>query len=115
MVRPGAQLVALKRIIDAYPDIYGVVFCRTRHETRQVAESLLEAGYDADALHGELSQQQRDVVMQRFRNRRLKLLVATDVAARGIDVEGISHVIHLGLPDEVAAYTHRSGRTARAG
>lgn len=115
VVRPGAQLVALKRIIDAYPDIYGVVFCRTRHETRQVAESLLEAGYDADALHGELSQQQRDVVMQRFRNRRLKLLVATDVAARGIDVEGISHVIHLGLPDEVAAYTHRSGRTARAG
>ena len=115
VVRPGAQLVALKRIIDAYPDIYGVVFCRTRHETRQVAESLLEAGYDADALHGELSQQQRDVVMQRFRNRRLKMLVATDVAARGIDVEGISHVIHLGLPDEVAAYTHRSGRTARAG
>ncbi len=115
VVRPGAQLVALKRIIDAYPDIYGVVFCRTRHETRQVAESLLEAGYDADALHGDLSQQQRDVVMQRFRNRRLKMLVATDVAARGIDVEGISHVIHLGLPDEVAAYTHRSGRTARAG
>ncbi|SCY13405.1 DEAD/DEAH box helicase [Desulfoluna spongiiphila] len=115
VVRPGSQLVALKRIIDAYPDIYGVVFCRTRHETRQVAESLLEAGYDADALHGDLSQQQRDVVMQRFRNRRLKLLVATDVAARGIDVEGISHVIHFGLPDEVAAYTHRSGRTARAG
>lgn len=115
VVRPGAQLVALKRIIDGYPDIYGVVFCRTRHETRQVAESLLEAGYDADALHGDLSQQQRDVVMQRFRNRRLKLLVATDVAARGIDVEGISHVIHFGLPDEVAAYTHRSGRTARAG
>lgn len=115
VVRPGMQLVALKRIIDAYPDIYGVVFCRTRHETRQVAEALLEAGYDADALHGDLSQQQRDVVMQRFRNRRLKMLVATDVAARGIDVEGISHVIHFGLPDEVAAYTHRSGRTARAG
>jgi len=115
VVRPGSQLVALKRIIDASPDLYGLVFCRTRHETRQVAESLLEAGYDADALHGDLSQQQRDVVMQRFRNRRLKLLVATDVAARGIDVEGISHVIHFGLPDEVAAYTHRSGRTARAG
>ncbi|WP_300666873.1 DEAD/DEAH box helicase [Desulfoluna sp.] len=115
VVRPGSQLVALKRIIDASPDLYGLVFCRTRHETRQVADSLLEAGYDADALHGELSQQQRDVVMQRFRNRRLKLLVATDVAARGIDVEGISHVIHYGLPDEVAAYTHRSGRTARAG
>lgn len=115
VVRPGAQLVALQRIIDAYPDIYGLVFCRTRHETRQVAETLLEAGYDADALHGELSQQQRDLVMQRFRSRRLKLLVATDVAARGIDVDGISHVIHLGLPDEMAAYTHRSGRTARAG
>lgn len=115
VVRPGTQLVALKRIIDASPGIYGLIFCRTRHETRQVAETLLEAGYDADALHGELSQQQRDAVMQRFRNRRLKLLVATDVAARGIDVEGVTHVIHLGLPDEVAAYTHRSGRTARAG
>ena len=115
VVRPGTELVALRRLIDANPDIYGVVFCRTRHETRQVAESLVECGYDADALHGDLSQQQRDAVMQRFRNRRLRLLVATDVAARGIDVEGISHVIHLGLPDEVAAYTHRSGRTARAG
>ena len=115
MVRPGSEMIALRRLIDANPDIYGVVFCRTRHETRQVAEALGECGYDADALHGDLSQQQRDAVMQRFRNRRLRLLVATDVAARGIDVEGISHVIHLGLPDEIAAYTHRSGRTARAG
>lgn len=106
---------ALKRLIDFYPDIYGLIFCRTRNETRQVAEHLLKDGYNAEALHGDLSQAQRDLVMKKFRDRSLQLLVATDVAARGLDVEDISHVIHYNLPDEPELYTHRSGRTARAG
>ena len=107
---------ALKRIIDYDPDIYGLIFCRTRNETRQVSEKLMKDGYNAEALHGELSQAQRDTVMGRFRNKSLQLLVATDVAARGLDVDDdISHVINYNFPDEAEIYTHRSGRTARAG
>ncbi len=106
---------ALKRLIDFYPDIYGLVFCRTRKETQEIAEKLIRDGYDAEALHGDLSQQVRDKVMQRFRNKNLQILIATDVAARGIDVKDISHVINYKLPDEAENYTHRSGRTARAG
>lgn len=106
---------AMRRIVDAYPDIYAIVFCRTRNETRDIAESLMKDGYNADAIHGELSQAQRARVMKRFRDRNLQILVATDVAARGIDVKDISHVIHYSLPDEAEVFTHRSGRTARAG
>lgn len=106
---------ALKRIIDYDPDIYGLIFCRTRNETRLVSEKLMKDGYNAEALHGELSQAQRDNVMGRFRNKSLQLLVATDVAARGLDVNNISHVINYNFPDEAETYTHRSGRTARAG
>jgi len=106
---------ALKRIADFYPDIFAVVFCRTKIETQKVADKLIKDGYNADALHGDLSQSQRDHVMKRFRARTLQLLVATDVAARGIDVSDITHVIHYNLPDEIENYTHRSGRTARAG
>ena len=106
---------ALKRIADFYPDIFAVVFCRTKIETQKVADKLIKDGYNADALHGDLSQAQRDHVMKRFRARTLQLLVATDVAARGIDVSDITHVIHYNLPDEIENYTHRSGRTARAG
>jgi len=105
----------LRRIIDFTPDIYGLIFCRTRCETQTVAEMLVQDGYRADALHGDLSQTQRDHVMGRFRNRAIQLLVATDVAARGLDVEGISHIIHYQMPDDPDTYTHRSGRTARAG
>ncbi|MFP4621847.1 MAG: DEAD/DEAH box helicase [Bacteroidales bacterium] len=104
---------ALKRIADYHPDIYGLIFCRTRKETKEVADKLLRDGYNADALHGELSQSQRDHVMKRFRDRSLQMLVATDVAARGIDVDDISHVINYNLPDELEVYTHRSGRTGR--
>ncbi|MFA8434559.1 MAG: DEAD/DEAH box helicase [Marinifilaceae bacterium] len=106
---------ALKRIVDFYPEIYGIIFCRTRRETQEVAEYLMRDGYNADALHGELTQQQRDRVMRKFKNRSLQLLVATDVAARGIDVDNLTHVLHYNLPDELEFYTHRSGRTARAG
>ncbi len=106
---------ALKRLIDFNPKIFGLVFCRTRRETQQVAEKLGKDGYSAEALHGDLSQAQRDRVMNMFRNRSIQLLVATDVAARGIDVDDITHVINYNLPDEVENYTHRSGRTARAG
>jgi ATP-dependent RNA helicase DeaD len=105
----------LKRVVDFYPDIYGIIFCRTRKETQEVAELLMKDGYNADALHGDLTQVQRDRVMRNFKNRSLQLLVATDVAARGIDVDDLSHVIHYMLPDELEFYTHRSGRTARAG
>ncbi|MEA2109657.1 MAG: DEAD/DEAH box helicase [Pseudomonadota bacterium] len=105
----------LKRIADSNPDIYAIIFCRTRHETREIAEKLIEDGYNADALHGELSQGQRDEVMHKFRRRNLQLLVATDVAARGLDVKDISHVINYNLPDDGSSYTHRSGRTGRAG
>jgi ATP-dependent RNA helicase DeaD len=105
----------LRRIVDFNPDIYGIVFCRTRRETQQVSDKLITSGYNADALHGELSQAQRDSVMQKFRTKHLQILVATDVAARGIDVDDITHVIHYNLPDDIEAYIHRSGRTARAG
>jgi ATP-dependent RNA helicase DeaD len=106
---------ALKRIVDYNLDIFAVVFCRTKIDTQRIAENLMRDGYNADALHGDLTQQQRDKVMGAFRNKSLQLLVATDVAARGIDVSNITHVIHLNLPDEIEYYTHRSGRTARAG
>lgn len=105
----------LKRIVDYFPNIYGIVFCRTRVETKEIADKLMQDGYNADALHGELSQAQRDIVMQKFRMRNLQLLIATDVAARGLDVDDLSHVINYGLPDEAEIYTHRSGRTGRAG
>ncbi|MBN1636622.1 MAG: DEAD/DEAH box helicase [Deltaproteobacteria bacterium] len=106
---------ALKRILDYSPGIFGLVFCRTRKETQDVAARLMQDGYDSDALHGELSQAQRDSVMQRFRQASIRILVATDVAARGLDVNDITHVIHYNLPDEPEMYIHRSGRTARAG
>ena len=106
---------ALKRIVDYYPQIYGIIFCRTRKETQEIADKLMQEGYNADSLHGELSQAQRDAVMQKFRIRNLQLLVATDVAARGLDVDDLTHVINYGLPDEVESYTHRRGRTGRAG
>jgi len=106
---------ALKRILDYTPEIFGLIFCRTRIDTQRIAEMLMKDGYNADSLHGDLTQQQRDRVMVKFRNRTLQILVATDVAARGIDVDDITHVIHLNLPDELEFYTHRSGRTARAG
>ncbi len=105
----------LKRIIDFEPDMYGVIFCRTRRETAEVAEKLMKNNYSAEPLHGELSQAQRDRVMRAFRKKSIQLLVATDVAARGIDVDDITHVINYNLPDEIESYTHRSGRTARAG
>lgn len=106
---------ALKRLADANPDIFSVIFCRTKRDTQKVAEQLIEDGYNAAALHGDLSQNQRDLVMKSFRNRQIQMLVATDVAARGIDVDDITHVINYQLPDEVEVYTHRSGRTGRAG
>ena len=115
MVHARDRYLALKRIADINPDIFGIVFCRTRHETKEVAEKLIGDGYNADALHGDLSQAQRDQVMHRFRSRHLQILVATDVAARGIDVNDLSHVINYNLPDDIEAYTHRSGRTGRAG
>jgi len=105
----------LKRIADMHPDIYGIVFCRTRQETKQVADKLMNGGYNADALHGDLSQAQRDLVMNRFRKKQLQMLVATDVAARGLDVNDLTHVINYNLPDEMESYIHRSGRTGRAG
>jgi ATP-dependent RNA helicase DeaD len=106
---------ALKRICDANPNVYGIVFCRTKRETAQVADNLIQDGYNADALHGDLSQAQRDGVMQKFRKKSLQILVATDVAARGLDVNELTHVINYKLPDQTEAYTHRSGRTGRAG
>ena len=115
MVHAKDKYLALKRIVDYYPQIYGIIFCRTRKETQEIADKLIQDGYNADSLHGELSQQQRDLVMQKFRQRHLQLLVATDVAARGLDVDDLTHVIHYGLPDDTESYTHRSGRTGRAG
>ena len=109
------RYAALKRIADYYPQIYGIIFCRTRKETQEIADKLIQDGYNADSLHGELSQAQRDLVMQKFRQRHLQLLVATDVAARGLDVNDLTHVINYGLPDDIESYTHRSGRTGRAG
>lgn len=108
------RYLALKRVVDVNPDIYGIVFCRTRQETKEAAEKLIRDGYNADALHGDLSQVQRDQVMNRFRNRSLQILVATDVAARGLDVHDITHVINYNLPEDTDVYTHRSGRTGRA-
>ena len=109
------RYLALKRIMDYNTDIYGIVFCRTRRETKEIADKLIKDGYNADALHGDLSQSQRDRVMKRFREKNLQMLVATDVAARGIDVNDITHVINYNLPEELSTYTHRSGRTGRAG
>ncbi len=106
---------ALKRILDYHPDMYGIIFCRTKAETQDIAERLIKDGYVADSLHGDLTQMQRDKVMAAFREKTLQVLIATDVAARGIDVDNLTHVIHLHLPDDMAYYTHRSGRTARAG
>ncbi len=115
IVKARDKYAALKRIVDYNPDIFGVVFCKTKMDTQDVAEHLIKDGYNADALHGDLSQQQRDKVMQRFRDRNMQLLIATDVAARGIDVNNVTHVINYALPDEIESYTHRSGRTGRAG
>ncbi len=115
MVRAQDKYLALKRIADFYPNIYAIVFCRTRKETQEIADKLIQDGYNADSLHGELSQAQRDYVMQKFRIKNIQLLVATDVAARGLDVDDLTHVINYGLPDETESYTHRSGRTGRAG
>ncbi|MFM2206188.1 MAG: Cold-shock box protein [Bacteroidota bacterium] len=115
VVHERDRYAALKRLLDASPGLFAVVFCRTKIDTQKVAEQLIRDGYNADALHGDLSQQQRDKVMDRYRQRSLQVLVATDVAARGIDVSDITHVIHYHLPDEIENYTHRSGRTARAG
>lgn len=115
MVHAKDRYLALKRIADMYPGIYGIVFCRTRQETKEVAEKLIQDGYNADALHGDLSQAQREHVMNKFRTRHLKMLVATDVAARGLDVNDLTHVINYNLPDDLEVYIHRSGRTGRAG
>ena len=106
---------ALKRVADYYPEIYAIIFCRTRMETQEIADKLIQDGYNAESLHGELSQDQRDLTMQKFRQHRVQLLVATDVAARGLDVDELTHVINYGLPDDIESYTHRSGRTGRAG
>ena len=114
-VQAKDKYAALKRIVDYYPQIYGIIFCRTRKETQEIADKLMQEGYNADSLHGELPQAQRDAVMQKFRIRNLQLLVATDVAARGLDVDDLTHVINYGLPDDTESYTHRSGRTGRAG
>lgn len=115
IVHAKDKYLALKRVVDYYPQIYAIIFCRTRKETQEIADKLIQDGYDADSLHGELSQAQRDLVMQKFRQRHLQLLVATDVAARGLDVNDLTHVINYGLPDDTESYTHRSGRTGRAG
>jgi ATP-dependent RNA helicase DeaD len=115
LVHARDRYEALKRIADVNPKVYGIVFCRTRAETKEVADNLIRDGYNADALHGDLSQEMRDIVMNRFRNRRLQLLVATDVAARGLDVNDLTHVINYNLPDDPEIYIHRSGRTGRAG
>ena len=115
MVNARDKYLALKRIADNNPNIYAIIFCRTRRDTQEIADKLIADGYNADALHGDLSQQQRDIVMRKFRDRVITLLVATDVAARGLDVDDLTHVINYGLPDDTAVYTHRSGRTGRAG
>lgn len=115
VVRASDKFAAFKRIVDFHPDMFGIVFCRTKVETQEIAETLIKEGYNANALHGDLSQQQRDKVMRQYRDRSIQLLIATDVAARGIDVNDVTHVINYSLPDEIENYTHRSGRTARAG
>ena len=115
MVHAKDKYLALKRVVDFYPKIYAIIFCRTRMETQDVADKLIQDGYNADSLHGDLSQQQRDLTMQKFRQHRIQFLVATDVAARGLDVDDLTHVINYGMPDDIESYTHRSGRTGRAG
>ena len=115
MVHAKDKYLALKRIVDYYPKIFAIIFCRTKIETQEVADKLIKDGYNAEALHGDLSQQQRDLTMQKFRHHLTQLLVATDVAARGLDVDDLTHVINYGLPDDIENYTHRSGRTGRAG
>jgi ATP-dependent RNA helicase DeaD len=115
VVHARDRYMALKRVADYYPDIYAIIFCRTKIETQEIADALIKDGYNADALHGDLSQPQRDSVMNRFRSRNLQMLVATDVAARGIDVTDLTHIINYNLPDDIEHYTHRSGRTGRAG
>src|SRR5574344_184013 len=115
MVNAKDKYLALKRIVDFYPRIYAIIFCRTKRETQEVADKLIHDGYNAESLHGDLSQQQRDLTMQKFRQHLTQLLVATDVAARGLDVDDLTHVITFGLPDDIECYTHHSGRTGRAG
>ncbi|MBQ7415252.1 MAG: DEAD/DEAH box helicase [Prevotella sp.] len=115
MVNAKDKYLALKRLVDYYPRIFAIIFCRTKLETQEVADKLIRDGYNAEALHGDLSQQQRDLTMQKFRQHTVQLLVATDVAARGLDVDDLTHVINYGLPDDIENYTHRSGRTGRAG
>ena len=115
MVNAKDKYLALKRIVDFYPRIFAIIFCRTKKETQEVADKLIRDGYNAESLHGDLSQQQRDLTMQKFRQHLTQLLVATDVAARGLDVDDLTHVINYGLPDDIESYTHRSGRTGRAG
>ena len=115
MVNAKDKYLALKRLVDFYPRIFAIIFCRTKLETQEIADKLIRDGYNAEALHGDLSQQQRDLTMQKFRNHNVQFLVATDVAARGLDVDDLTHVINYGLPDDIESYTHRSGRTGRAG
>jgi ATP-dependent RNA helicase DeaD len=115
MVHAKDRYSALKRVLDFVPDVYGIVFCRTRQETNEVATQLIADGYSAEALHGDLSQTQRDYVMEKFRTRGVQMLVATDVAARGLDVDDLTHIVNYNLPDDLESYTHRSGRTGRAG
>ena len=115
MVNAKDKYLALKRLVDFYPRIFAIIFCRTKVETQEIADKLIRDGYNAEALHGDLSQQQRDLTMQKFRNHNVQFLVATDVAARGLDVDDLTHVINYGLPDDIESYTHRSGRTGRAG
>ena len=115
LVNAKDKYLALKRIVDYYPRIFAIIFCRTKIETQEIADKLIKDGYNAESLHGDLSQQQRDLTMQKFRNHLTQLLVATDVAARGLDVDDLTHVINFGLPDDIENYTHRSGRTGRAG
>ena len=115
MVQAKDKYLALKRIVDYYPKIFAIIFCRTKLETQEVADKLIKDGYNAESLHGDLSQQQRDLTMQKFRQHLTQLLIATDVAARGLDVDDLTHVINYGLPDDIENYTHRSGRTGRAG
>lgn len=115
MVNAKDKYLALKRVVDYFPKIFAIIFCRTKRETQEIADKLIHDGYNAESLHGDLSQQQRDLTMQKFRQHMTQLLVATDVAARGLDVEDLTHVINFGLPDDIESYTHRSGRTGRAG
>ena len=115
LVNAKDKYLALKRIVDFHPRIFAIIFCRTKIETQEIADKLIKDGYNAEALHGDLSQDQRDLTMQKFRQHTVQLLVATDVAARGLDVDDLTHVINYGLPDDIENYTHRSGRTGRAG